>query len=244
MIGRITQACQRLANVGRQDGLSSAASLVIDRLGKRLMNFDVMQVVWLYIDRLPRDPCPDSEFTFRFLTPEEVLSYSDNPALLNPSFAIPATRRGDRCFAALWGNRLAAYSWYAIGSIEEGPCCSADISFPADVAYVYASFTAPDFRGKRLHGLAMGLALRALSEHHGVTQLFAMVNWTNWDSLRSFFRLGYEGVGWMITIGGSRCRWRRYPREPMHRGVHFGRQARLRVATDGPIDALLTASLG
>ena len=35
--------------------------------------------------------------------------------------------------------------------------------YPADVAYMYNGFTSPDFRGKRLHGLAMGLALRALA---------------------------------------------------------------------------------
>jgi RimJ/RimL family protein N-acetyltransferase len=226
MFGKLKRAWQRLADVRQKNGPRAAAALIIDRIAQRLMTFEVVHVVWLELDRMRPELNPDPEFTFRFLTPEEVLTYSDDPAnQLDPLFADRAADGHDLCFAALSGERLAAYGWYALESIEEGPCCNVDISYPADVAYMYNGFTSPDFRGKRLHGLAMGLALRALADQYGVTRLVSTVNWTNWASLKSCFRLGYEDVGRMVTIGLRRCLWRRFPREAQLRGVRFGKQA-------------------
>lgn len=217
----------RFQETKHQHGNWAALQLVLDRIGRRLLNASVTQVVRLEArslnDQLHRDPA----FEFRFLSAVEVREFAIDPANeLEPAFVSRAAAGHDLCFAAVSGNRLAAYGWYALGSIEAEHGGGLAMSFPANMAYMYKGFTHPDFRGQRLHGLIMGLALRELAAR-GVDELISTVDWTNWPSLKSCYRLGYTNLGRLLSFGPERCPLTFAPRAASRLGVRFGRQADL-----------------
>ena len=112
----------------------------------------------------------------------------------------------------------------------------AAISIPNDAAYMSYGFTHPDFRGFRLHGLIMGLALQALAKR-GITKLVSLVAWTNWASLKSCERLGYINLGNMITFGSQKRAVGIYPKAAKQLGVRLGRNAVRRESTAAPLGA-------
>ena len=176
-------------------GWRSMLRLVADRVGGRLLNLKIVNVVWLDVGEVAVTAASLPDFTFRFLSPDEVAHYAADPAHdLEPDLADRAADGRNSCFAALDGDRLAAYGWYAREWIEPEHCYGFGLRMPAEVAYMYKGFTHPDYRGKRLHGAVMGLALRAFSEH-GVRALISTVEWTNDASLKSCARLGYRQIG-------------------------------------------------
>jgi hypothetical protein len=169
---------------------------------------------------------PDPQFTFRFLTPEEIIAYSQDPTYyLVPELADRVRSGREMCFAALAGERLAAFGCYIPEWNSGDQAGGVAMSYPADVAYMSFGFTHPDFRGARLHGLVMGLALREMSKR-GITKLVSLVSWTNWASLKSCYRLGYISLGTMIAVGGQKRAIGLYPKAAKRLGVRFGHNAR------------------
>jgi len=215
-----------LAGIRRQYGTAAAVHWVADRLGRRLLGALSVRVVWLDADRLPGWIQPDPDLDFRFLEPEEVRCFAEDPDYeLEAAMAGQIEHGGDLCFGVFAGGRLATYGWYALGGVEAEHAMGVAMSFPSDVAYMYKGLTHPDFRGRRLHALAMGLALRELAEH-GVTKLVSLVETTNFASLRSCARLGYVDLGRRISLGWGRFRLVRAPRAAKQLGVGFGKHAR------------------
>lgn len=219
-----------LGGIRSQFGIKAMGQYLVDRIGNKLLGLEVTHVVWLDAADVHQTPDAAPDFTFRFLTPEEVEQFAQDPAT-ELSDMIERARSGhDLCFAALASDgRLAAYGWYALDCIEAEHCAGVAMSYPADVAYMYKGLTLPDFRGKRLHGLIMGLALLALGER-GVTKLVSTVDWCNWASLRSCARLGYADLGRFVTLGRHH-HLVRFPRAAADRGVRFGKHADLQVRT-------------
>ena len=217
----------RVRETKSQHGPWAALQLIVDRLGRKLLNSSVTKVVCLEAKNLGDNLKPDPEFTFRFLSADEVRAFAADPRNdLEPAFVARAEAGHDLCFAAICGDRLAAYGWYALGSIEAEHGGGLAMSFPASMAYMYKGFTHPDFRGKRLHGLVMGLALQELASR-GVEQLISTVDWTNWASLKSCYRLGYADLGRIVSLGPTWCALTVASRAPRRLGVRFGRQADL-----------------
>ena len=181
--------------------------------------------MWLDIKSLAEMAPPDPQFTFRFLTADEVAMYAEDPTYYIDASLADGVRSGhELCFAALAGDRLAAFGCYTLGFVGPEQAAGAAMSFPSDVAYMSYGLTHPDFRGARLHGLVMGLALQQLSKQ-GITKLVSIVAWTNWASLKSCWRLGYIDVGNMLTVGGRKRAVGLYPKAAKQLGVRFGRNA-------------------
>ncbi len=214
-----------LAEVRRRHGLSAMIQRVASRLATRLLCLEVVEMVWLDVADLPMSLVPDPQFECRFLTPAEVARFAqDSVNEIEPEFVRRAEVGRDRCFAILDGERLAAYGWYALRSIEPEHSYGVGMSYPDDVAYMYKGLTMPDYRGRRLHGIGMALALRELAAS-GVARLISTVEWTNWGSLRSCQRLGYRRLGRLWVFRCRRfCRFRA-PRAAHQRGVRFGPDA-------------------
>ncbi len=225
MITRIKRIAARLKQTRAKFGGRAALETVVDRVGSLAAGLQVIDVVWLECSQVSELSGDDPRFAFRFLRAEEVRRFAENPDLkLSSELAARIEAGRDMCFAALEGERLAAYGWYAIDCIEGEHNFGVPMSFPADAAYMYNGFTHPDYRGLRLHGRVMGLALKAL-QAKGVTRLVSTVDWTNHPSLRSCQRLGYERLGRIVTIGGELAMVLKSPVAAMSRGVRFGRQA-------------------
>lgn len=191
---------QILNQTRRQYGWAAAFRLLVDRLGARLLQRHVMEVVWLDLQRA--EACsPVEGFEFRFLTADEVRAFSQDPRLdLNLNMVAEVERGDSLCFAALDHENLAAYGWYAMHRAQPRHCFGVGLELPDDVAYMFKGFTHPTYRGRRLHAAAMALALTELG-HRGVRGLISTVEWTNEASLRSCDRLGYERLGRIAQSG-------------------------------------------
>jgi hypothetical protein len=216
---------QRLNAFRERHGVTSAFCKSLDFVLQKTLRTSVHNVVWLEHNAVEHVAATDPRFTFRFLTADEIETYALDPSYyLAPTLADAVRDGRELCFAALSGDRLAAFGCYTLGFVNPEQAAGAAISFPPDVAYMSFGLTHPDFRGYRLHGLHMGLALQELAKL-GVTKLVSIVSWTNLASQKSCLRLGYIPIGKMVTIGGRKHAIGFYPRAAGPLGVRFGRKA-------------------
>jgi ribosomal protein S18 acetylase RimI-like enzyme len=135
----------------------------------------------------------DPRFEHRFLDADELQSFTGDPKFdLTPSFLEEALGKGDRCYGILEGDRLASFGWYS----DKPTKILDDLEFQFDPrrVYMYKGYTDPDYRGQRLHAIGMSWALKLLRER-GYDGLISYVEATNFDSLRSCYRMGYKDVG-------------------------------------------------
>lgn len=217
----IQSTFDRLTQTRRHHGLPASLHWFAARLGEKLFRLEVADLLWLDGSKMPPTISIDPAFTFRFLTAAEIKRYSADPIYeLAPDCVRRATSSHHFCFAVLDGQRLASYSWYAPGAIEAEHNVGVAMSFPANAAYMYKAFTHPDYRGRRLYGAGMALALKALEER-GITKLVTTVHTNNFASLASCRRLGYEQIGRIWTLGRGHRRWAIKPQTAKKFGIQF-----------------------
>jgi hypothetical protein len=206
-------------------GARNAVFKAFDVVLRRVFRAHVHTVVWLDLEPVAKMACSDARFSFRFLSADEVDAFAKEPSFfIDPSLADGVRNGREVCFAALEGDRLAAFGCYTLGYVPPEQASGAAMSFLADVAYMSYGFTHPDFRGARLHGYIMSLALQELAKR-GITKLVSIVAWTNVASLKSCWRLGYINLGNMLTIGNKHRAIGFYPSAAKKLGVRFGRHA-------------------
>jgi ribosomal protein S18 acetylase RimI-like enzyme len=227
MFTRVPQTCQRWISIASQHGLRAAGQWLLARSAVRVLNLRVGEVVWLEAGHLPAEIALPAGYQFRFLTPDEIRGFQGAENQLDATDVARAQGELDCCFAALAGERLAAYGWFALQSVPAAHCDGVALSFPPDVAYMYKGFTHPQYRGRRLHGYVMQLALQSLFRRRGVKSLVSTVDWINWASLKSCDRLGYQRIGRMVSWGWGPLSGLCTPRAARDRGVRFGRHADL-----------------
>lgn len=161
-------------------------------------------------------PSEDVPYEARFLTRGELLHFARDPEYSAEGLTekvIPALLdNGDRCFGILDGGRLAAFCWYCVNS----PARINDLwalEFAPGCVYVYFVYTHPAYRGKRLLAHGIKLAAREYVQQ-GCHTILAFVEWANYSSLASFFRMGFQEFGRMrvtklfsktIVQGGRGC---------------------------------------
>jgi hypothetical protein len=167
--------------------------LALVRLLNRMSLFKILRGVLL----LRVDPnfleCP-ARLTPGFLDEEQLRRLARDPANeLDASFLNEALAKGDRCYAILDGDRLAAYGWYSRQPTRIDPP-ELLLGFDADYVYMYKGLTRPEYRGQRLHAIGMNRALQHYLEH-GARGIISYVESTNFDSLKSCYRLGYRHFG-------------------------------------------------
>lgn len=225
MFASATHAWQRWSSVRQQNGLRNACEWLGERLGSRFLNLGIAEVIWLNLADIQLAGDPPAGYVYRFLTPDDIARFVGPENELGPQHVERARAGHDLCFAALHNDRLAAFGWYALGCIEGEHCDGVALSFPAGESYMYKGFTHPDFRGQRLHGYVMRLALEELARDRGITALVSTVSFVNWPSLKSCDRLGYRRLGRMTRIGWSWCGYGWYPRAARELGVRFGSRA-------------------
>ena len=212
---------ERLCEIRRRHGVAAMVCHVIGRLARRVFGLEVCRLLLLDMEHVgPASPA-GGEFTFRFLDANEVRQFAADPEnLLDASLAdqLPAGR--DLCFAALADGRLAAYGWYALGSVDPRHCGGLILGLPPEAAYFYNGFTRPEFRGRRVYDRLMGEGLRALADR-GICKLLAIVEWTNWAALKSSRRAGCTDLGRLVGLGFGRCRLLSSPRSAKRQGISF-----------------------
>ncbi len=137
--------------------------------------------------------CPQG-YAAGLLTEAELRQFARDPRNeLSDAFLDEALSRGDECYAIRDRGRLAAYGWYAFGPTPIG-LPGVLLHYRPDCVYMYKGFTHDDYRGQRLHGIGMTGALQHYRSK-GRAGLVSYVDSTNFDSLKSCFRMGYRAFG-------------------------------------------------
>jgi hypothetical protein len=112
---------------------------------------------------------------------------------ISKKFLDRALAKSDECYGFLHGNVLASYGWYSNKPTEIEPP-DLVLHFDNQYTYMYKSFTHIDYRGQRLHAIGMTRALDAYLArgHKGIV---SYVEWNNFSSLKSCYRMGYTDFG-------------------------------------------------
>ena len=147
--------------------------------------------------------CP---YVARLIDGQELHEFARDPANeMSRDFLDAALARGDQCYGIVDRGRLAAYGWYAFGPTPIG-IPGMLLHFRRGYVYMYKGFTSVDYRGQRLHAIGM---TRALAHYlaGGYQGIVSYVESTNFDSLKSCFRMGYGVFGtiYLLRLPGG---WR------------------------------------
>jgi len=145
---------------------------------------------------------------------------------LPSEFLDDALEKGDECYGFLAGSELAAYGWYSTKPTTlELP--GLELRFSDQYVYMYKGFTSPRHRGQRLHAVGMTRALESYLAR-GYRGIVSYVDWNNFGSLKSCYRMGYRdfgniaiaGVGTRYVLhhdaGCDRYEFRLHPTAPSH----------------------------
>jgi hypothetical protein len=152
--------------------------------------------------------CPET-YTHGFLPAAVVREFARVPENgLSESFVEEALSKGDACYGICDGGTLASYGWYSTAPTRIDPP-DLFLRFCRDYVYMYKGFTHLRYRGQRLHGIGMTLALR----HYlaaGYKGLVSYIESNNFDSLKSSFRMGYSEFGsvYVLKLFGRCFSWR------------------------------------
>jgi len=178
----------------------------LHHFGYRLLNrcfpYLTMKCIWIDAQEL-RTPKEDFPYEGRFLETGELLEFARCEAChgsgLTP-YVIPALKgNGADCFGVLDGDTLAAFCWYSPNPPERINDHWV-VHFDPGCVYVYFVFTDPAYRGQGLlpHGISLAMPEYA---KRGYSKLLAFVESANYDSLKSFYRMGFQDFG---TIRASK----------------------------------------
>jgi hypothetical protein len=138
-------------------------------------------------------------YTPSFLAPRALHDFAaDSATEMSRAFVDDALRNGDECYAICDGETLAAYGWY---STRPTPIEPSDLvlHFADGYVYMYKGFTDKRYRGQRLHAIGMTRALQHYLES-GYRGLVSYVESTNFDSLKSCARMGYQVFGSVYVL--------------------------------------------
>ena len=139
------------------------------------------------------------QYTPSFLSARELHEFASDPATeMSRAFVDEALRNGDECYAICDGGTLAAYGWYSTRPTPIDPS-DLELSFADGYVYMYKGFTDKRYRGQRLHAIGMTRALQHYLDT-GYQGFVSYVESTNFDSLKSCFRMGYDVFGSVYVL--------------------------------------------
>ncbi len=145
----------------------------------------------------------------QFLTESQLTELiRDHPEYeMTGSFLREAFSKGDQCYGFLDGSILANYGWYSNRPTEINTPGMV-LHFDPRYIYMYKGFTHLKYRGKRLHAISMTRALEAYLAQ-GFRGFVSYVEWNNFSSLKSCYRMGYADFGnlYLLRLFGKYVTW-------------------------------------
>jgi ribosomal protein S18 acetylase RimI-like enzyme len=136
----------------------------------------------------------DEKYRGLFLNEAMLTEFAEGPEYeLSKRFLHQALAKGDECYGILNGDVLAAYGWYSNKPTEIDPPALV-LHFNDQYIYMYKGYTHVNYRGQRLHAIAMTRALEAYLAR-GYKGIVSYVDCNNFASLKSCYRMGYTDVG-------------------------------------------------
>jgi hypothetical protein len=164
----------------------------------RIMLFKILKAVKIEtVD--PAFLTCDERFEGMFLNPTLLSEFASNPIYeLTPEFLAQAFAKGDECYGFIRGDVLASYGWYSDQPTDiDVP--GIEVTFDPQYVYMYKAFTEPHNRGHRLHAAGVTRALESFLSR-GYKGLVSYVEWNNFSSLKSSYRMGYHDFGIMCLV--------------------------------------------
>lgn len=136
----------------------------------------------------------DSRYEHGFLHRDRIIKFSNDKGNdLTQEFLESAMSKGDECYAVSEEECLASYGWYSnqetLTNVQQLFFC-----FDPKYIYMYKGLTKKEYRGQKLHAVGMSWALSRYLEK-GFSGIVSYVESTNFDSLKSCMRMGYEKIG-------------------------------------------------
>jgi len=177
-------------------GIKHALYDVLLRSTNRLILFRVLRLVT--ISKVKRhDPLP-AGYLFKPIMPDDLAKLAQDKAYeINPVLLRESRQAGNSCFGIFDGSRLANYLF-----IYTTPALMTDdlqITFGRNYAYLCATFTHPDYRGRHMNSIAAAFASGAYLDK-GFKKLLAYVDANNFSSLKSLFRVGWVAVDTIYIV--------------------------------------------
>ena len=124
---------------------------------------------------------------------------ADEKNEMQRSFLSEALAKGDECYGFVAGSELAAYGWYS-SQPTDLDLLGLRLQFSDQYVYMYKGFTAACHRGQRLHAVGMTRALGVYLAR-GYRGIVTCVEWNNFASLKSCYRMGYHPFGNIAIVG-------------------------------------------
>jgi hypothetical protein len=141
----------------------------------------------------------DSRFSHGFLEKTQLLNYVESAEnQLTEGYLRAAFAQGDECYGITENGELASYGWYSSNPTLTD-VQNMKFHFDPGYVYMYKGLTKSKYRGQRLHAIGMTWALKKYLER-GCRGMVSYVDSTNFDSLKSCWRMGYEPVGSVLVI--------------------------------------------
>jgi hypothetical protein len=202
----LSHAFRHVVENARSYGPSAALHDLRQRAVNRVVPFQILRGMTAVLPDVKAALFDPGHFTARFARPLEILACAQADHGMSLEFAEEALARGDECFALFDGGRVASYGWYSRQPthISDGLV----LHFDPDWVYMYKGYTDPAYRGQRLHGIGMSLALRSYTERRA-RGLISYVKSNNFQSLRSIERMGYRIFGdiYLARVLGKPVIW-------------------------------------
>jgi hypothetical protein len=185
----------RTNEVAKSFGRRAAFHELQHRIVNRLVPFQVLKGMTATAAGIDPTLLDAGDLQTRFVTRDELLaaaSVAEVAEEMSAEFIDQAIGRGDECFGIFDGQDLVSFGWYSNQSTQISD--SLTLCFDRAWMYMYKGYTLRAYRGKRLHGIGMSQALYAYTKR-GSRGLISYVRSTNFQSLRSTERMGYQIFG-------------------------------------------------
>jgi len=185
----------RTHEVAKSFGTRAAFHDLQQRIVNRVVPFQVLKGMTATLDGIDRSLLDGGGFHLRFATRDELLAATALPEIgeeMTAAFIHAAFAQGDECFGIFDGRQLVSFGWYSNQPTHISDTLA--IHFDRSWMYMYKGYTLRSHRGKRLHGIGMSNALAAYTDR-GARGLIGYVRSTNFESLRSAERMGYQTFG-------------------------------------------------
>jgi hypothetical protein len=190
-----------LRGISERYGFANAARFVLVRTLNKFARCECLEILTIDTDSVDRSYLDlEPEFTSGWVGSEELraLAVADPSLQMSREFLNEAWQKKDRCYGIFFEGGLASYGWYS--TCPTAVRAQLTFCFYPQYTYMYKGYTKPDFRGNRLHAIGMSKPLMALSESGG-RGIVSYVDYTNFASLRSCDRMGYERRGKVLIMG-------------------------------------------
>jgi hypothetical protein len=189
---------QKLRSFVSRHGLAHTAFYLGYKTVNRAVTAKVLKVIVLPRDSINRSLLTGSDEHWSFLSREELERFAKADPTLNLSdeFLSHAFAHGCQCYGFVQDGTLGSYLWCTNRPYPSPPSMSPRLTVQFDPDYVYAfnGFTAPAFRGLRLHSIGMAQGLQSFVEQ-GIKGGIGYVEVYNRDSLKSCVGHGYRTIG-------------------------------------------------